>query len=183
MGGLRKGLKALFLTKSMKKTLIVINGEAGSGKDTFVQFCQQILGKDAVKNIHSSDHAKNVLKIMKWNGEKDEETRRLLADLVAFGEKTGFNTSNLYSFLNCSTAKVVFYHQRDPKVIDKIKNRYWFDDDIEVITLLIDRKLKKQETDRWGIKDFEYDYIIKNDTSLIGLLKKAHEFLQKIRQV
>ncbi len=41
----------------MKKQIVVINGTSGSGKDTFVEFCQKY-GK--VKNFSSIDRVKEI---------------------------------------------------------------------------------------------------------------------------
>ena len=63
----------------MKKTIIIINGTGGAGKDTFVSFCAEF---EKVLNISAVDKVKEAAAILVgWNGEKDEVSRKLLVDL------------------------------------------------------------------------------------------------------
>lgn len=169
------------------KTLIVINGEAGSGKDTFVEFCREYANKYLnipVNNLHSSDTAKNLLRRLRWDGEKTESTRKLLADLVDFSDSTGYTLDRLS--LDVSRLDgVIFYHQRNPKIIAKVKEMFSDIPDIDVATVLVVRTQntgsKPLEPDRWGInKGFEYDFIVKNNKSLEDLRACAGTYIDYI---
>ena len=51
------------------KKILVINGMAGAGKDTFVSFLKQYFN---ILHISMVDIAKKAAKDAGWNGEKDE---------------------------------------------------------------------------------------------------------------
>lgn len=161
------------------KYLIVINGFAGSGKDTFCGYCEDYLyRKDKTTWIkHSSDFAKTGLYSMGWDGEKTPETRKLLADIVAFGESTGSNLKNLFKFVDKNEKlDVIFYHERNPKEIQKIVDYYRCNQDITVLTVFVNRKVNEIEEDRWNIRSFGYDVTIMNDETLEELEKCAKYF-------
>lgn len=163
-----------------KKVLVLINGKAGSGKDTFVKFCQEIAKVShsfiPIVNIHRSDNAKNILRSMGWNGMKTEKIRTLLADLVDFGEETGYNNKELFDSIS-RLGGVIFYHVRDPKTIAEIEEHYWFQENVHCLSLLVTRNsVTEEEPDRWSIEDYAYGRIVENKT-LTGLKKEAEEFL------
>lgn len=159
--------------------LIVVNGFAGSGKDTFCDYCEDYLyRKDKTLCIkHSSDFAKTVLCYMDWDGEKTPEIRKLLADIVAFGERTGFNLKNLFQFIDKNKKLgVIFYHERNPKEIQKIVDYYKCSQNITVLTVFVNRKVNEIEEDRWNIRSFGYDVTIMNNETLEELEKRAKYF-------
>lgn len=171
----------------MNKTLIVINGEAGSGKDTFVEFCREYSNKHLnipVNNLHSSDTAKSLLRRIGWNGKKTEGSRKLLADLVDFADSTGYTLGRLK--LDVSRLEgVIFYHQRNPKIISEIKKLFEAVLDIDVTTVLVVRDQNNGsnplEPDRWGIdKGFEYDFIVRNNKNLEDLKACAGTYINYI---
>ena len=63
----------------MKKNVVIINGTGGVGKDTFIDFCGEIV---KIMNVSAVDKVKEAAKILVgWNGEKDEISRKLLSEL------------------------------------------------------------------------------------------------------
>lgn len=60
------------------KTIFIINGMAGAGKDTFVSFLNEII---PTQHISIVDKAKETAKTMGWAGEKTEKDRRFLSDI------------------------------------------------------------------------------------------------------
>ena len=64
----------------MDKKIIVINGTGGSGKDTFISYCENYT---KVFNFSSIDIIKEIASTMGWNGGKTEKDRKFLADLKA----------------------------------------------------------------------------------------------------
>lgn len=166
----------------MKKLLVVINGESGSGKDTFVESCRSIAEKQhpfvPIVNIHRSDKAKEMLMYMGWDGSRTPEVRKLLADLVDFGEKTGYNTKSLFDSID-RLGGIIFYHARDPKTIAEIEEHYWYQENICVMSVLVVRdKIIASEPDRWGIRDYGYNKIIDNNSTLLDLENQAYEFMK-----
>lgn len=161
------------------KYLIVVNGFAGSGKDTFCGYCEDYLyRKNKITWIkHSSDFAKATLFDMGWDGGKTLEARKLLADMVAFGESTGFNLKDFFKFVESNKRlDVIFYHERNPKEIQKIVDYYKCSQDISVLTVLVYRRVDEAEKDRWGIQNFNYDVTIMNTKTLEELEKCSKYF-------
>ena len=167
-------------------TLVVINGHSGSGKDTFVEYCRaynRMTRKMPFFNYHRSDFAKFMLEMMGWNGYKSTKTRKLLADIVDFGEETGYNLEKLCERVELHKEQIIFYHDRDPKSIENILNKYYFDKDCNVITLLVSRQCGEEitvEKDTWGIENYTYDVTIDNSGTIEDLKQKAVEFMEKI---
>lgn len=166
----------------MKKLLVVINGESGSGKDTFIGMCQRTSKSHypfvPITNIHRSDKAKDFLRTMGWDDVRTPKVRKLLADLVDFGESTGYNNNKLFESVDRLNG-IIFYHARDPKSISDIENHYWFKEDVHFMSLLMIRpKNIASETDRWGIKSYAYGKTIENNSTLLHLENEAEEFMK-----
>ena len=62
----------------MKKIVIIINGNGGVGKDTLCDFASE---KYTVTNISAITPIKNIAYQFGWRGEKDQKSRKFLADL------------------------------------------------------------------------------------------------------
>ena len=151
----------------MSVVLILINGRAGVGKDTFINFCKDYVEKyyenTKVFNRHRSELAKIALKYLGWTGEKTEEIRKVLSELTDISESYGRNNEVLNDYIEFLIKKdslnIVFYHNRDPVSIDLLKQRY--KDDIFVFSLLLKRDTIDLEPDEWGIENYDYDITIK----------------------
>ena len=61
--------------------VVIINGKGGSGKDTFVAMCRDVLGANRILNISTVDYVKEVAQFCGWDGTKTLENRRFLSDL------------------------------------------------------------------------------------------------------
>lgn len=176
--------------------LYIINGKAGSGKDAFCRAVTELCGDraringsyepigDVIKAVHSSDPAKQALKLLGWGGNKTPEVRKLLTMMVNFGQQRGV-TENLINTGETSTfVDVVFLHERNPKEIARIKT-LWEDGKIlkdicdTFKTILVTRDSKELEEDIWGIGGYDYDYTIDNCGTLNDLTEKAEQFIAK----
>lgn len=172
--------------------VIFINGRAGVGKDTFVNYCREYAEANypcEVINIHRSDRPKKALEMLGWDGKKNGESRKLLVELVDFGEK--FNMTNSYlknhmkssSINSSSPLRVIFYHVRDPQIIDSLKkdldtNR----NDTLSFSVLIKRDSENLEPDVWGIESYEYNLYVEAQT-LEGSKKAAESFIKGVLDV
>ena len=129
------------------KTIILINGVARSGKDTFAEFLQSHLEK--FNNTHSMvlPNALGVKKIAKsvyeWNEEKDERGRQLLIDItntgynydVHFWEKFSENTIEGLEVMS----KKEFTHVIVPDFRYKNTYNYYVERGYNVITIMVVR--------------------------------------------
>jgi RNase adaptor protein for sRNA GlmZ degradation len=158
--------------------IVVINGYPGSGKDTFVEFCEQEV---RTFNLLTSTPVKEAFKTLGWNGQKTAETRKALADMMEISERvldTSFKyiEKSLSEILSYRKTGIVFIHSREPRNIIRYKEKF------KAVTLLIDRKVATKidnEADA-NVYDFEYDYVIENNGTLEDFERKAKMFARKM---
>lgn len=166
---------------------VIINGNAQSGKDTFVKFVQEALGVGVI-NLSTIDPVKAAAKVLGWNGTKDEKSRQFLSDL-----KDAWSTFNQGSFhyivneiekIQVQLAyspvildldlPVAFIHCREPEEIQMFRKHYGK----KCITLLMRRPGlvvpgNHADTD---VEQFDYDVVINNDGTLDALREQAMAF-------
>lgn len=163
----------------MEKQIIIINGTGGSGKDTFVDFCSKF---SSVTNISSVDKVKEAAKVLvNWNGEKDEKSRKLLADLKNISiEYNNYPTQYIekkYEEFKNSDSKYLFVHIREIDEIKKIKKL------LKAKTLLILNPrvaLITSNASDGNVLNYNYDFIIQNDGTLEDLQQKAKKFVESM---
>lgn len=152
----------------MEKVTVVINGVGGCGKDTLIKF----LNDDYfVKNVSSITPIKNLATEIGWNGEKDEKSRKFLAELKKL--TTEYNEYALNYIINeqkdflTSYEEIMFVHIREPEEIHKFVSNSL----CKTLTLLI-RPRKELEGKVYGnasddnVENYNYDLIFDNDKSL-----------------
>lgn len=151
----------------MNKTILVlINGHAGVGKDTFVDLCRQYATSKGCKimNLHRSDAPKAALTTLGWDGEKDEETRTLLKNIIDWMEPRELLDKFLSNQIAAAKSVfadedlIIFYHVRDPEIMYALIDRY-IGSDIVPVSVLIKRPLSvpAEPADWWGdLENAEY---------------------------
>ena len=158
--------------------VIIINGTARAGKDTVVEFAQELLKEThIVTNISTIDPIKKAMEILGWDGKKDDEDRLIMAKLKqlaieSFDGPFKYIKDTVKTGENC----VNFIHCREPEEITKIKNYYG---KINCITLLVNRKgihIPINGADD-VVENYVYDYIIDNSGSISKLKKRVSDFL------
>ncbi len=163
------------------KKVIVINGPAGAGKDTFVELCQEIFNKifhSEVFNFSSIIPVKRLAMEMGWDGVKDEKGRKFLADLKMLW--ASFNNGPTSYLLECASgvlAGLVFLHVREPEEILKLKELI-----PDVVLLHVDREgaleLVNGADDR--TLEINYDYYIDNNGDKDALKKICLDFIMHL---
>ena len=163
----------------MKKTVLVINGAGGVGKDTL---CAMAAEKFRVENISSITPIKEIAKLCGWNGEKDDKSRKFLADLKKISvEYNDFPTAwaaEQYRNFMLSDKEIMFVHIREPEEIKK------FVDATGGVakTLLIrggDRMTKRTYGNAAddSVENYEYDYYFVNEKSLAEVKIEFCDFI------
>ena len=167
--------------------VIVINGQGGIGKNTFVGYC--IKAHEDTRSISLVNEIKYVAKILGWKGDKTKKDRKFLNDLKRLTakynnfpfESVALNISNIleqYKEAGKSTEDlVIFIHAREPEDIHYLVNKY------DAKTLLIRKSgLAKKYGNPADDKvfDIDYDYIAYNDANLEELEIEAEKFMGKI---
>lgn len=165
----------------MFKKVFVINGIAGSGKDTFVSMVGAIV---PTVNYSSVSKIKDVAKLLGWNGEKDDKSRKFLSDLKRLSARyNDFPFScmvkKIEDFVADDIHEFLFMHIREPEEIDRIV--YMFP---EIQTVLVRNDNVKQVTSNRSdaeVYEYDYDIIINNSWDLASLNKTAEKFCKQQR--
>ncbi len=146
----------------MQKTVIVINGQGRSGKDTV---CKIMAKYYKVKNISTIDPIKEIASYAGWQGEKDDKSRKMLADLkqvfIEYNDlPLNFVLKHVESF-KTSEEQILFVHCRESEEIAKIVNA----STVKTITLLIRRNDRFFERKVFGnraddeVENYNYDFV------------------------
>ena len=157
--------------------IIILNGSAQSGKNTFVEYCRECTSKriwhlstiDSVKSfcyetmgiefwIKSDEHRKI------WHETKMKDKDYLFWDMCKTLE---ISTSNSHVFLDV----------REPEEIAQFVEHFE-----DITTLLIRRPnldVPDNEADKF-VENYPYDHIIDNNGSLAKLQKKAQIFMENL---
>ena len=170
--------------------VVIINGKGGSGKDTFVTMCKDVLGAERIYNISTVDFVKEVATMCGWDGTKTPKNRKFLSDLKDL--LTEWDDVPLKKIMAeavaCSACaeilgeldrSVLFIHCREPKEIDKLTKEL---QQYEPVTLLIRREVAENvaqinHADN-DVLNYSYDYTIYNDSTLSWLRNEAKVFLR-----
>lgn len=152
----------------MKKITIVINGAGGVGKDTM---CDLAAKHFRIRNISTITPIKEIAKSCGWGGQKDDRSRKFLADLkalcVAYNDlPTNWAYEQYLDFLT-TDEQILIVHIREPEEIAKF---------VKVTggsakTLLI-RGGERTKRSAYGnsaddgVENYYYDYYFDNDKTL-----------------
>ena len=162
----------------MEKTVIVINGRGGVGKDTL---CDAAALRYKVMNVSSITPIKNIALANGWDGGKDAKSRKFLSDLkqlfTEYNELPTIYLYNCYEEFMAGDGELMFVHIREPKEIDKFKERI----PTRCVTLLVERE---QMSADWGnasddeVNCYEYDYVYQNNRPLEAAGADFIDFLE-----
>lgn len=164
----------------MHKLVIVINGSAGVGKDTI---CEVVGKYYRVMNVSSIDPIKKIASENGWNGEKNEKSRKFLADLKQlFVDYNDLPQKYLMEkheeFLN-GDGEILFVHIREPEEIAKFKGSVG----TGCVTLLIrgreDAKKVWHNAADDEVENYKYDYYYVNCYPLEEMESDFLEFLRR----
>ena len=152
----------------MKKTVIVINGAGGVGKDTLCEFAEKHF---KVMNVSSITPIKEIAAMCGWQGEKTDKARKFLSDLKALSiEYNDFPTLwavKKYNEFMKSDKEIMFLHVREGEEIEKFVHAT----DGKAKTLLI-RGGSRMTKSNYGnasddmVENYSYDYYFVNDKTL-----------------
>ena len=170
--------------------IVVINGcpRQRSGKDLFVQYAQDILGKGRVLNISTVDFVKEIATKCGWDGTKTPENRKFLSDLkdlltewndVLFKKvEEGIRHFRAEAYCEYSyddSELWVFIHCREPREIQK------FVDKMNARTLLIRRAAVEQNHQSnhsdADVLNYQYDDVIRNDSTLEDYYEQVRQYV------
>ena len=167
----------------MEKTVIVINGAGGVGKDTLCEFAEKHY---KVMNISSITPIKEIAAMCGWNGEKTDKARKFLSDLKALSiEYNDYPTlwaTEKYNEFLLSDAEIMFVHIREAAEITKFVEAT----EGKARTLLV-RGGERMKKSSYGnasddeVENYRYDYYFVNDKSLEAAERDFVEFLKSVK--
>ena len=160
----------------MNKTVIVINGQGGCGKDTI---CNIMAKYYNVKNVSTVDPIKDIARYAGWTGEKGDKARKMLADLkqvfIEYNDlPLNFIIKETEAF-KLDNNDIMFVHCRESVEIEKIVKAL----SVNTITLLVRRKDKYFQQKVYGnaaddeVENYNYDYIYTGNNENIEDLEKS----------
>ena len=153
----------------MNKTIIVINGAGGAGKDTLIDAVKETY---IVMNVSAITPITMAARELGWNNAKDDKSRKFLSELkqasIAYNDHpTKYLLEKVDRFLMwCAAEDVMFVHIREPEEIAKFIDRVYERYKIRPVTLLVRRKAVEHEygnTSDDGVENYDYDFVFDND--------------------
>ncbi len=151
-----------------RKTVIIINGMGGVGKDTL---CDLAAKHFSVLNVSSITPIKEIASSCGWKGEKDDKARRFLSELkrlcIEYNDYPTAWAKDRYEEFLLSEYEIMFVHIREPEEIAKLVAAT----DGEAKTLLVrggSRMTKAHygNASDDGVENYEYDYYFVNEKSI-----------------
>lgn len=164
----------------MEKTVIIINGKGGAGKDTL---CAAAAKRYRVENVSSIDPIKAIAARHGWKGEKDDRARKFLSDLKRVF--TDYNDlpnrwleERYHEFLS-GDREILFVHIREGSQIAGFRRRVTG----KCLTLLVrsprtEAAYGNSSDDE--VENYPYDYIYENDKPLEQAGEDFLAFLQDV---
>ena len=142
------------------KTVVVINGKGGVGKDTVIN---AVKDQYVVYTASAIDPIKAVAAMLGWDMQKDLRSRKFLSDLKQLSiEYNDYPTKYLvdqFHDFEESDAQVMFIHIREPEEIDKFKAA------VDCVTLLVrNPRVRGNFGNRSDddVENYQYDFVYDN---------------------
>lgn len=153
----------------MSKKIIITNGVACSGKDTFASILNNYITTIKYSSI---DRVKEIATLGGYNGEKSEKDRRLLSDLkVLFSEYNDMPFNDVKSIVEdfnkgLYEEDLLLIDIREPHEIERAKKEF------NARTILIMntnvKQIKSNMADA-NVYNYKYDYVIENNGTIKDL--------------
>lgn len=169
--------------------VIVVNGVACSGKDSFVDYCLKELMPNGAK-WSSVDFVKDVAKYCGWNGIKDEKGRKFLSDLkdlltewddVPMKKLSEAVRNMKHRELKMKNPQFLFVFVREPEEIAKIVDKF-----AAVSVCVRNTEAEKVTPNNHAdleVLNYEYQFFIDNDGTLEDLQIAAKTFCERLLEM
>lgn len=168
------------------KVVFILNGRAGSGKDTFVDLQKDYALREymiKVSGISTVDKVKEAARILGWNGIKDSRSRKFLSDLKDLSvEYCDSPAHYCYQRVNyMQDNEWLYIHCREPIEIEKLRNH--ISNTTKCYTVFIRRYASLDVTSNHAdtdVENYNYDFEIDNNSDLSAFATKAYQFVDHI---
>lgn len=163
------------------KTVIIINGSGGVGKDTLCGFA---MNKYRCMNTSAITPIKEMAAMAGWRGEKTDAARKFLSDLkqltVGYSDYPTRWLMERYREFLAGDAEIMFVHIREGSEIDKLVSAIKAEGG-RVLTLLIRRGKSRHygNASDDNVENYDYDLTYQNDKTLKQAEKDFPAFLER----
>lgn len=172
--------------QAANKTVIVINGAGGVGKDTLCGFAAKHY---KVRNVSSITPIKQIAAQCGWQGEKTDRARKFLADLkslmVAYNDYPTRWVLDEYRRFCEGDEQIMFVHIREGAEIRKFVQGT----EGKALTLLVRGGQRfRRGCGRYGnaaddgVEQYRYDFVFYNDHPLDKTEERFVRFLERMMQ-
>lgn len=163
----------------MKKDIFILNGMGGCGKDTFVNFLNEIV---PAYHYSSVSKVKKIASRCGWNGGKTEKDRKFLSDLKRITtEYSDMSFNDIKDVVNIFNDldywyTVIVIDIREPAEIERAKKEF----NAKTILIKNDRVpfIKSNASDS-SVYDYEYDIVIENNGTLNDFKEAIEKFAKE----
>lgn len=162
------------------KRWFILNGNQGSGKDTFKK---ALKGYANVLSVSTVDTPKMIAGSLGWNGEKTDKDRDMLSELKDWWSKYFDGSYNyvkacLNHFLEDGNYDILTVDSREPEEIERLVEDFGFE------TILVERDSASHTASNHAdsnVHEYKnYDYVIYNNGTLEDLDVLAKSFVENI---
>lgn len=168
--------------------IYIVNGAPGSGKTTFEDIVQTLMGPAFCTKISTIDFVKDIARQCGWDGTKDLHNRKFLSDLkqllvewnqVPYKKVTKAIQDferDLYSYDINPDGTAIFVDCREPEEIAK-----FVADGARTILIKRDSAEQAQTSNQSdaNVLNYIYDIIIDNNSDIASLQQKALNFIHE----
>lgn len=162
--------------------IVIVNGAPRSGKDTFCQIAQQLLGESRCTTLSTVDRMKEVAFLLGWNGQKDPKTRKFLSDLKDISSEWNdipFQDvkRRAEAFAASGLRGIIFVMSREPEEIER------FCKELDAIAILIRRdevdNLEQSNHADAHVFNYAYNEVIYNNGTFLDLERQVRDFIER----
>lgn len=155
---------------TIEKMVIIINGNGGCGKDTFVKSIQELIPRTI--NVSIVDPIYKMAKIVGWDGiTKEQKDRMFLHKLKMLSEEYNdypnrYVMNRFNEFINNKNEFLMFIHVRESNNIKYLVEEIGKISNVPIKTLFVNRPSHNVV---WGneaddnVDNYNYDYAFIND--------------------
>ena len=169
--------------------IIVINGQGGVGKDSFVGYCG--CEEDGIYNLSIIDGIKYAAQQLGWFGGKELKDRKFLSDLKDLAaEYNDFPFQHLIAEISIAEKKYRWYHESHNEFICFVHARELDDIDrlvydygaraLIVRSPALEGKYGNHADD--DVFEVDYNYVVWNTGDLYQLKDTAERFIAQVRE-
>ncbi len=163
------------------KQIIILNGVARSGKDTFIDLFQEITCRSIIKKS-TIDTVKSMMRLCGWKNTKIDKDRQFMSDLKnLIVDYNDFIFNDIVRYVNDAPDYLfIFVICREPEEIKRIQDHFKGSYSILIRNLNAEKNIPTNSADQ-NVFDYDYDFSVNNNYSLDVFRHNIQKFNKVIR--